>query len=67
LENLKIEMNNMKIDILGVLEMRCPNLGDWCSGNNIITQTGASGKKLFTRGIGIIANKVLGNKYKGCI
>ncbi|KAF0730470.1 craniofacial development protein 2-like [Aphis craccivora] len=36
LENLKIEMDKMKIDILGISEMRWPKSGDFWSGDHRI-------------------------------
>ncbi|XP_050528190.1 craniofacial development protein 2-like [Daktulosphaira vitifoliae] len=67
LENLKIEMDKMKIDILGISELRWPKSGDFWSGDHRIIHTGASEKKPGTGGVGIIMNKNLGKKVKGYI
>jgi len=49
LENLKVEMKRLKIDILGVSEMRWPKSGDFWSGEYRIiysgTEDGRLGKK----------------------
>jgi len=64
LENLKIEIDKMKVDILGISEMRWPKSGDFWSGYHRIIYTGASEKKPGTGGVGIIMNKTLGKKVK---
>jgi len=50
-------MNKMKIDILGISEMRWPKSGDFWSGDHRIIYTDASEKKPGTGGVGIIMNK----------
>jgi len=67
LENLKIEMDKIKVDILVISEMRWPKSGDFWSGDYRIIYTGASEKKPGTGGVGFIMNKILGKKVKGYI
>jgi len=67
LENLKMEMNKMKIDILGISEIRWPNPGDFWSGDYRIIHTGTAEKRPGIVGVGLIVNKILGEKVKGYI
>ncbi|XP_027853317.2 craniofacial development protein 2-like [Aphis gossypii] len=67
LENLKMEMNKMKIDILGISEIRWPNPGDFWSGDYRIIHTGTAEKRPDIGGVGLIVNKTLGEKVKGYI
>lgn len=60
-------MDKMKIDILGISEMRWPKSRDFQSGDHKIIYTGASETKPGTGGVGIILNKTLGKKVKGYI
>jgi len=67
LENLKLEMDKMKIDILGISGIRLPKSGDFLSGDHRIIYTGASKKKPGTGGVKFIINKTLRRKVKGYI
>ncbi|KAF0753999.1 craniofacial development protein 2-like [Aphis craccivora] len=68
LENLKVEMKRLKIDILGVSQMRWPKSGDFWSGEYRIiysgTEDGRLGKK---KRIGIVLQKNMGHKVKGYV
>jgi len=60
LENLKIEMKRLKIDILGISEMRWNGQGDFISGDyRVIYSGGDNGRN----GVGIILNK----KWAQCV
>jgi hypothetical protein len=60
LENLKIEMKRLKIDILGISEMRWNGQGDFISGDyRVIYSGGDNGNN----GVGIILNK----KWTQCV
>jgi len=62
-----MEMNKMKIDILGISEIRWPNPGDFWSGDYRIIHTGTAEKRPGIGGVGLIVNKTLGEKIKGYI
>lgn len=61
LENLKIEMNRLKIDVLGVSEMRWPDKGDFRSDKYRIIHTGAVNGQA---GVGIILRGNIGYNVK---
>lgn len=49
LENLKVEMKRLKIDILGILEMRWPQSGDFWTGEYRIIYSGTEDGRLGTK------------------
>jgi len=67
LENLKIEMARMKIDILGLSEMRWPRAGDLWSGEYRLIHTGTADNNPGLGGVGIIMSKAIGKKVKGFV
>lgn len=67
LDNRKMEMNKIKIDILGISEIRWPNSGDFWSGDYKMIHTEISEKRPGIGGVGIVMNKSLGKKVKGYI
>ncbi|VVC30385.1 Endonuclease/exonuclease/phosphatase,Reverse transcriptase domain [Cinara cedri] len=67
LENLKIEMARMKMDILGLSEMRWPRAGDLWSGEYRLIHTGTAENNPGIGGVGIIMSKAIGKKVKGFV
>lgn len=67
LENLKIEMARMKIDILGLSKMRWPRAGDLWKGEYILIHTGTAENNPGIGGVGIIMSKTIGKKFKGFV
>ncbi|XP_025412828.1 craniofacial development protein 2-like [Sipha flava] len=67
LENLKIEMARMKIDILGLSEMRWPRAGDLWSREYRLIHTGTADNNPGFGGVGIIMSKAIGKKVKGFV
>ncbi|XP_025408999.1 craniofacial development protein 2-like [Sipha flava] len=67
LENLKIKMARMKIDILGLSEMRWSRAGDLWSGKYRLIHTGTTKNNPGIRGVSIIMSKAIGNKVKGYV
>lgn len=65
LDNVKMEMRNYEIDILGISEMKWPDAGDFWSEDFRIIHTGSAGNN--TTGVGIILSKPPGQKVKGYI
>lgn len=65
LENLKVEMEKMNVDVLGIAEMRWPDGGDFWSGEYrvIYSDTYKPGQG----GVGIVLKKELGKRVKGYI
>lgn len=66
LENIKAEMKRLKVDILGISEMRWPKSGDFWTGEFriIYSGTGEDGR-IGTKGVGIGLQKNMGHKVKG--
>lgn len=62
-----MEMNRMKINILGILKIRRPKPGDFWSRDYRIINTGKSERTPGAGGVGIVLNKTLGKKVKGYI
>jgi len=62
-----MEINKMKIDILGISKIKWPNPGDFWSGDYRIIHTGTAEKRPDIGGVGLIVNKTLGEKVKGYI
>lgn len=67
LENLKIEMARMKIDILGLSEMRWPRAGDLWSREYRLIHKGTAENNTGIGGVGIIMSKAIGKKVKGFV
>ena len=65
--NLKIEMTKMKIDILGIAEMRWPNNGDFWSGEHRVIHTGTIVDQPGVGGVGVVLNKEIGCRVKGYV
>ena len=65
LENVKIEMKRMNIDILRVSEMGWPNHGDFWTGDYRVIHSGTAQDKPGIAGVGIILSKHLGMRVKG--
>lgn len=68
IENLKIEMRRMKLDILGISEMRWRRTGDFWSDKYRVKYSGTeddehTGKK----GVGILLEKSLGLRVAGYV
>lgn len=59
LENLKIEMEQLKIDIIGINELKWTEKGDFWSGNYRIIFSGDNHR---VTGVGFILNKEIGKK-----
>ncbi|GFN91316.1 reverse transcriptase [Plakobranchus ocellatus] len=62
LDNIKLEMERMKIDILGLSEVRWQGAGVITSGNYKIFYSGGTTHE---RGVGIILDKEIGKAVKG--
>jgi len=60
-------MARMKIDILGLSEMRWPKAGDLWSGKYRLIHTGTAENDPGIGGVGIIVSKAIGKKVKGFI
>lgn len=67
LENLKMEMERLELDILGISEVRWPNQGDLWSGNYRIIHTGTAENERGLGGVGIMTNKHFGKRIKGYV
>lgn len=67
LDNLKMEMTNMNLDVLGIAEMRWPDEGDFWSGEYRIIHSGTIENKPGQGGVGVILNKDLGKRVKGYV
>ncbi|KAL4084163.1 hypothetical protein QTP88_027996 [Uroleucon formosanum] len=67
LENLKIEMARMKMDILGLSEMRWPRAGDLWIGEYRLIHIGTAENNPGIGGVGIIMSKTIGKKVKGFV
>jgi len=63
LENLKLEINRYKIDVLSISEIKWIGLGDFWFGDHRIIFNGENK----TAGVGIIVNKEFGHKIKSII
>ena len=61
LENLKMEMRRLDLDVLGISEMKWPEEGDFWSGNYRIVHTGSVNGN---GGVGIILRKSVGMRVK---
>lgn len=64
LDNLKIEMARMSIDILGISEVRWPENGDIWSGDYRFIYSGTSVENPGRGGVGIMFRKDIGKKVK---
>jgi len=64
LENLKIEMARMKIDILGLSEMRWPRAGYLWSGEYRLIHTGTVENNPGIGVVGILMSKAIGKEVK---
>lgn len=62
LENLKIQMARMKIDIHGLSELRWPRAGDLWSGEYRLIHTGTAENNPGIGGMDIIMCKAIGKK-----
>uniref|UniRef100_A0A8D9A6I6 Craniofacial development protein 2 n=1 Tax=Cacopsylla melanoneura TaxID=428564 RepID=A0A8D9A6I6_9HEMI len=67
LENLKQEMKRMKVDVLGISEMRWPNNGDLWTGNYRLIHSGCLDDKPGIGGVGVLLTKELGQRVKGYV
>ena len=67
LENLKLEMDRMETDIIGISEMRWPEPGDFRSGDYRIIHTGTNQGTTGIGGVGVILNGKLGNLVTGYV
>uniref|UniRef100_A0A8D8R613 Craniofacial development protein 2 n=1 Tax=Cacopsylla melanoneura TaxID=428564 RepID=A0A8D8R613_9HEMI len=67
LENLKMEMTNMDLDVLGIAEMRWPDEGDFWSGEYRIIHSGTIENKPGQGGVGVMLKKDLGKRVKGYV
>ena len=64
LSNIEKEMERLKIDIMGIAELKWPGAGEIITGegNKVIY----SGGEAPNRGVGIIRKRIIANKLIGC-
>lgn len=67
LDNLKIEMTRMNIDILGISEVRWPEAGNMWSGDDRFIYSGTSAENPGRGGVGIMLRKDIGKKVKNYV
>jgi len=67
LENLKMEMARMKIEILGLSELRWPRAGDLWNGEYTLVHTGTAENNQGIGGVGIIISNAIRRKVKGFV
>jgi len=67
LDNLKIEMARMNIDILGISEVRWPESGDIWSGDYRFIYSGTSVENPGRGGVSIMLRKDIGKKVKSYV
>lgn len=68
IENLKIDMRRMKLDILGISEMRWRGTGDfWSDEYRVIYSGTEEGERTGQKGVAIILEKALGLKILGYV
>lgn len=65
LENLKMEMDRMKIDIIGVAETRWQGDGEFWSGDYRVIHTHTIERRPGVGGIAMVMSKEAGKKVKG--
>ena len=64
LEVVKQEMARMKVDILGISELKCTGMGEFNSDDHYIYHCGQ--KSLRRNGVAIMVNKRVRNAVLGC-
>ncbi|XP_021934766.1 craniofacial development protein 2-like [Zootermopsis nevadensis] len=62
LESLKLEMKRMRIDVLGVSEIRWRDVGDFWSGDYRVIHTGSIEGRPGTGGVGVVLSRELGQR-----
>lgn len=67
LKNLLIEMERLKLDILGIAEMRWPMPGDFWMGDYRVIHSGTQDNRPGYGGVGIVLQRKLGNRVKGFV